>query len=73
MEIPGGKTHLSDNNDPVRLWTQLFLHAHPVSLIYFSQMDSLPPLCGPVAYKVCDELCLKQGSFALGKEMEQVL
>ena len=46
MEIPGGKTHLSNNNNPVRLWTQLFLCAYPVSVVYFSQMDSLPALCG---------------------------
>lgn len=36
-------------------------YAFPISLICFSQIDSLPALYHPVAYKVCDELCLKQG------------
>lgn len=71
MEIPGGK-HLSDSNNPVRLWTQLFLRL-PSYPYLFSPNDALPALCGPVAYKVCNDLCLKQGSCDWEKETVQVL
>lgn len=50
-----------------------YSYAYPVILIYFSQMDALPALRGPVSYKVCDDLCLKQGSCDLEKEIPQVL
>lgn len=72
MEIPGGK-HLNDSDNPVMLWTQCCSYAYPVILAYFSQIDALPALCAPVAYKVCNDLCLKQWSCDLEKEIVQLL
>lgn len=66
MEIPGGK-HLNDSDNPVMLWTQCCPYAYPVILAYFSQIDALPALCAPVAYKVCNDLCLKQQILWLGE------
>lgn len=72
MEISGRK-YLSDSNNPVRLWTQLLFLCLPSYPHLFSSNDALPALCGPVAYEVCNDLCLKQGSCDLEKETVQVL